>query len=515
MNTTSILVFIFIVLIIYISLIPYSSAYHKQCIYESFGNTYSTAKAPIAWSAFNKLAKRALMFQPPHGKSLASQRAETENNLVFDPSANCTTLSIPNNINNQAQSLVSENSILYKLTSSCFSFKTKKLQDGALKLVINSPQDWYKYVYMMLLNPLFIEINKDNFTTTSHGYFLQSRTPVPITNKGHGDFLTGTDYKKGNSLLNTIRLTEDSLFNYANDKSNVYNYISQLNIGNNNTINVKAFYTRPYDSSQSVGTKITFNKNNNNNGKYTVSQMNYQDLPDREENAVVKMFSKTIDKYFNGITLTEYPTFTTTFKLNMFNQSQNQISQGNGVPIHMAFEMYMNNTLGMNVDCNSTITYSPEFAKNGNILSMAVGYPRVVDTKKPAIMNITLGTSRGGCLFKDKNDVVAVAIPCFEKVNTEATCIVTISPYTIDFLAYWVNPNTANKQDNVEFIYQQKLLEKGNDFENLFVNTKSSQNKFADININTNKTFVPSVQEVQLGYKNMAEILYNAIHLGQ
>jgi hypothetical protein len=95
----------------------------------------------------------------------------------------------------------------------------------------------------------------------------------------------------------------------------------------------------------------------------------------------------------------------------------------------------------------------------------------------------------------------------------------TISPYVIDFLAIWVNPEATQKEDNVEFIYQQTTLPQGNmnDFHKLFVGpiTSSSANRFADIIINTNTEIVSAVQEVQLGYKNMAEILYKAIHLGQ
>ena len=100
MKTSSIIVLFTIVLIIYTTLLPFSNAYHKRCIYEQFANGN---EAPLEWTTFNLLSKRSLVFKPPHIQANASQRAETNTSFIFDTTANCATSIIPQNINNNAQ----------------------------------------------------------------------------------------------------------------------------------------------------------------------------------------------------------------------------------------------------------------------------------------------------------------------------------------------------------------------------------------------------------------------------
>lgn len=495
MNTKSILVFFFIVLIIYITLTPVSVSYHQQCILETFAE-----QLPIDFGILNNYAKRALAFKPPHSRSLASQRSQTANALAFDSTANCTTTYIPNSVNNESQSLVAENNILYKLTSSCFSFKTQRLQDNQLVLNVKSAQDWYKFVYFILLNPVFIEINKDNYTTTSTAYYPSYRTTEAITNKGHGDFsVTNSNYE--GTVINLQKLV-GSLFNYSGQST--YADINALNIDKDN-INIKTYYVRPHDTTQTIGTVREY-VTLPTNGQYLVSQLTYDKLPKDEKNQSLRMFSATIDKYFNSLSRTAYPTFTTTFKLNLSAHNTNNY----GNTEFMIFEMFMNNSFGINTSCNKNVIYQPQFAKNGNIFSMTIQYPQN-DNKT---IKLKMGTSVGGCLFKAGS--IEVSLPYFQDTKNDATCIVTFSPYTIDFLSYWVNPN-KDKNDNIEFIYQQNInYTPANDFSQLFMGVAKDPNiKMADILLNTDTSVVPIVNEVSLGHKNMAELLYKAIHEGQ
>ncbi len=497
MNTKSILVFFFIVLIIYITLTPFSVSYHKKCILEAF------AEQPLDFGVLNRYAKRALVFKPPHTQSLASQRAESVNNLAFDSTANCNTTSIPINLNNEAQSLVSENNIHYKLSSSCFSFKTQKLQDNQLVLDIKSSQDWFKYVYFILLNPLFVEINKDNYTNTSYAYYPSYKTIQPITNKGHGDFAVASPTYDG-SVINLQMLT-GNLFNYRGNQT--YKSIRNLDVDNAN-INVKTYHVRPHDTVQTVGNNINFTVAPQN-GKYLVSKETYSTLPKNETNQPLILFSKTIDNYFNDLeNRNKYPTFTTTFKLNL--NANSSTSSFNNTQF-MILEMFMNNAFGINNTCNTNVSYPPQFAKNGNIFSMTMQYPQ---NNSNQLIKLKMGTSVGGCLFKSSS--IELSLPYFPDTKTDATCIVTFSPYTIDFLAYWVNPN-LDKKSNFEFIYQQNIdYNDSNDFSKLFTGRIQDANiKLADILLNTDTSVIPIVNQVSLGHKNMAEILYKAIHQGQ
>jgi hypothetical protein len=496
MNTKSILVFFFIVLIIYVTLTPISVSYHKRCILETF-----VEQLPIDFGILNSYARRALTFKPPHSTSLASQRSEIANALAFDSTANCTTTFIPENVNNESQSLVAENDILYKLTSSCFSFKTQGLQNDKLVLDVRSSKDWYKFVYFMLLNPVFIEVNKDNHTSTSVAYYPRYRTTKAITNYGHGDFSVANPNYQG-TLINLQRIT-GNLFDYSKNKA--YTYISNLSIKNNNAVNIKTFYVRPHDTSQKVGTVLPY-KSAPQNGQYLVSSSTYHTLPTGENTQTLKMFSATIDRYFSSLSRTSYPTFTVTFKLNLNAHSPNN----NGDIEFMILQMFMNNSFGINTNCNKNVMYQPQFAKNGNIFSMTTQYPQ--SDKK--IIKLKMGSSIGGCLFQ--SGFINISLPYFPNSRTDATCILTFSPYTIDFLSYWVNPN-KDKNDNIEFIYQQKINDSpNNDFTQLFMGVAKDPNiKFADIIINTDTSVVPIVNEVALGHKNMAELLYKAIHEGQ
>jgi hypothetical protein len=496
MNTNSILVFFFIVLIIYITLTPVSVTYHKRCIYENF-----VEQLPMDFGVFNTYARRALAFKPPHARSLASQRTQMVNALAFDSTANCTTTYIPDNVNNESQSLVAENDILYKLTSSCFSFKTQGLQNGKLVLNINSAQDWYKFVYFILSNPVFVEINKDNYTTSSVAYYPSSRTSKPITNYGQGDFSVTKPSYQGTNI--TLQRLTGALFDYSGNKA--YTYVSNLNIKKNNAVNIKTFYVRPHDTLQTVGTIISY-RNAPQNGQYQVSSSTYDKLHAEENTQSLKMFSATIDKYFSSLSRTSYPTFTATFKLSLNAHSPNDY----GNTEFMIFQMYMDNSFGINTSCNKNVMYQPQFAKNGNIFSMTIQYPQ--NDKKT--IKLKMGTSIGGCLFQ--SGAIELSLPYFQNSKTDATCIMTFSPYTIDFLSYWVNPD-QDKNNNIEFIYQQKINDNpNNDFSQLFMGVAKNPNiSFADILINTDTSAIPIVNEVQLGHKNMAEILYKAIHEGQ
>lgn len=471
-------------------------------------------EAPLEWTQFNILSRRALAFRPPHITANASQRAETNKAFVFDHTANCASPIIPHNINNNAQSLVADNEIIYKLTSSCFSFKANQVQSqNKVPLNIQNKADWFKYVYLMLLNPVFIEVNKDNHTNISFAYYIDNKTPMAITNKGFGDFAASASPNTIATTISLRQLSDASIFNYR-DKQPTYKSISNLGINNNDAINIKAFYTRPYESSQTVGNAVSF-ANNNPNNRFLVSSTSYNTMQNTDTNKAFKLLSNTIDRFYNSTSRSLFPTFTITFKIKLntpFNSSIQQ--QASSRTKYMALEMFMNNEIGMSSSCNNNNVYPPNFARNGNIVSLAVEYPSNVSK----LIKLSMGSSVGGCLFL-QGQSIDVHIPVFAANNTEANCTLTISPYVIDFLAIWVNPEATQKQDNVEFIYQQKTLPQGtmNDFHRLFIgpNTSPSTNRFADIIINTSTEVVSGVQEVQLGYKNMAEILYRAIHQGQ
>lgn len=510
MRVVTLLTLLVVVLILYIILSPHSLVYHKNKLER---RVEMFEEKPLTWRVYNRMAKRNLQFMPPHTKALASDRVEIETETKYDTQANCASKEYTLNVNNEAQSLVIENYVLYKLKSLCISLPVLDLPlASGVSIYIDNIATWYKYAYLKLLNPLFVEINKNGNQTSSVAMYIREEKPYTICNYGEGDYSLPRKERFSSMVLSYKPITDENLFNYPDTFTKT---LDTFSLKNKDILQIRAFYIQQHATTQSIAKVVNFTKPQD---RYLVSSANHESIEiiKKETNGSIKafqLFSNMIDIYFNSTKRSIAPIFTIAYTLSL-NVDESKISTDNLKTV--VFEMYMKNELGTSSTCNSDIRYGREgaFGMNGNILTSAISFPN--NSIENKTLTLSLGTSRGGCLFGNKNETMNVVLPYYTDRTTTANIYVTVSTTSIDFLAHWVTPyNDVNTSRNaqIQWVYSQLPLNEDNDFSKLFTGAKDvTKVTLGDIIINTNTNYVSQVKNVRLGYINMAAELYAATH---
>ncbi len=91
-----------------------------------------------------------------------------------------------------------------------------------------------------------------------------------------------------------------------------------------------------------------------------------------------------------------------------------------------------------------------------------------------------------------------VELPIVDNAAT-ATTYLTVTPYKILAFICWHKPLTG-----LQWVYTEKNIEPGNDFEALFSPKRDLDNTIADIDITVVPQVINQVNQVRLGYKNLA-----------
>jgi hypothetical protein len=161
----------------------------------------------------------------------------------------------------------------------------------------------------------------------------------------------------------------------------------------------------------------------------------------------------------------------------------------------------MKNGIGAQTfSCVDNVDYSKTaFVKNSNIISCAL------TTANNDTCSLELTTSRNGCTYTYANvgDILKVELPMVDTSATAKT-IVTVTPYKIHVFVSWHKPLKG-----MQWVYSEKTIAPGNDFETLFTKKNLSNNTLADIDITVVPQVINQVKEVKLGYKNFALELKN------
>jgi hypothetical protein len=150
--------------------------------------------------------------------------------------------------------------------------------------------------------------------------------------------------------------------------------------------------------------------------------------------------------------------------------------------------------------CSNNVDYSKAaFTKNANIFSCSL------TTSNDDTCSLELTTSRNGCTYTSRNvgDVMKVSLPMVDTAATAKT-YVTVTPYKFHVLICWHKPLTG-----LQWVYSEKDIAVGNDFETLFTNKTLQSNTLADIDITVASQVINQISEVKLGYKNFALELKN------
>lgn len=523
MKLTNILIITILVLILYIILIPVCNcSVNRRLGRES----YLELEQPLEWKVYNQKFNRKLYFLPPNSKALASFRGimPQYQNITATPKGFCTSVNTPSSVNSSSQSLVSETSLTYTLTSACIPIKASSLSGDKLNILFEDVYDWMNYAYLIMSDPLYVEFNSTNETQTIAYYikpshWLDSSKQFVITNNGPNKYTSEPSYinKTAQLRLKPVQTAkEPAQYSASEDEASLFSYpsnktIDKLTIKSSELLNARTFYLQaPCTSSDSSSSVISFIANKD--GYYKVFDKSYQQVDVNNTQSITEFlrkfpttvnsgpksilgFCKKIGNMFKN--KDDIPVFTISFDLNLEQENVSKNVQVYRQPIAI-FEMSMANDIGF-VTCNNNISYKPtsKFYKNGNIVSAALRFMPGSSTTE-----LHVGNTFNGCLFTEDNTTV-IELPILP-TSTSASAIITISPYNVHTLVYWKDPQ---KQSPLEWIYSERKLANNNSFASIYSEKIDTRNRLEDIEIKTDTTFVPAVSDVQLGFKNFGVLI--------
>jgi hypothetical protein len=529
MRLSNILILITGILVMYVVLIQFSVEKEKF-----------SADDKIEWGIFNKKLQRALYFRAPHSNVSASERAKISTDQFFDsvPKGKCSALNTSSKVDSDSHSIVEEFSLIYSLNALCLALRFHKKTSNTVQFTVKDSNDWYAYAYLRLLNPLYVEFNANNSTMSTIGYSIKNDNTFIINSYGMGHYNVAggkTNYNNVRLDLQPIQLPSEQastaalskqdyieplrLFTYPNYSQRT---LDSLNFGktfftadedSSKYLNLRAYYIDDVPvSSQNVASYLKYTRASD--GKYKVYDKNFLQINDNKalkekfrsisETDInnVRNMCKFIMKYHGSLERNEHPVFTVSFDLNM---TQSTITSLKPTPNtnNMVLELFMNNRLGAQKSCGNNYGTLGTFNMNGNILSAALMYQA---NMKETVLRFC--TSRNGnCLFSNPKDVLDIKLPILEN-SSLGKVIVTVTPYTIIVLVTW-----TSKGNGLQWVFAQKKVDSGNDFERLFIGPVNENNYLDDIIINSSLDFVPQVTEMKLGYVNFAKYVKKSIYI--
>jgi len=496
-----------LVLIIYIFLIPLSTC--KYAVEHFSNNVYYNS---LPWSSYNRMFKRNIHFiNFPKSSLPASERAlldKTQSVRSYPEQASCKPSAYSAT---ESHSIVNENLLTYNLKYICIGFvSASNASSNSIIARCKTREDWVNISYLLLLDSLFVEMKKSNNVNASFPYYITlepwngQKGTFTFTNQGNGPYKLIKDnpqiqYEDTKINLNAVvGKRKNLLFPYKKG-----NEIQKLGIEKDTFINTKAFYL---ENENVAGKTLQFTKQGNN--KYIVFSKDFEKLYNRKNKENEYHFYKLISTIYNNIQST-IPTFTLSFSIKF--PSDVPLLSSSVEPTIVLLEMFMNNELGLQrQQClnKDNLIYPLNFNKNGNILSVALQYPKQND-----MLKLKIGASVDGCLFESEHDTLSIDVPSLPP-NSSMNITITTDGKRIITLLQW-NDTSSNENLNImeqQWICSKRNVSKNNDFYKLFMGSKSqtgSLSRLENIIINANDMYVDTVKDVVLGYKNFAKMVYD------
>jgi hypothetical protein len=516
---------------------------HTPLVYNL--ETYIDNQASLPWTIYNKKFMRQIEFAPPHVPISASFRALPSDEQLSNVNAGqCLSLNKPAFANDKGLSIVKEQELVYSLRHECLTLPyVRPSTPNNFSIKFRGRNDWNTYVYLILLNPLYVEMSTHSSPASTIAYFLKKPDGFTMNNKGIGPFnaptfdlktvnLTTVDFLKttckqfmsspsassfnanipafpeipliavheaNEQSTNPNDIDDYTLFTYPNYNKRTY---TQLSIQDKDVLQIRAYYLDDIKPSTQALIR-SLNYSQNPTGAYKVFLSNFDNTTDTQiinaypytYNIGANLF-RELCKYIyrchsNSI---YFPVFTLSFDLAInkrtFSQSFNKNTR------YQILEMCMKNGIGAQTfSCVNNVDYSKTaFVKNANIISCAL------TIASDDTCSLELTTSRNGCTYTYANvgDILKVSLPMVDTSATAKT-IVTVTPYKIHVFVSWHKP-----LEGMQWVYSEKEIAPGNDFETLFTKKKLSNNTLADIDITVVPQIINQVNEVKLGYKNFA-----------
>jgi hypothetical protein len=520
--------------------IPASLSIEHMKSMKSMKEGYVDNQASLPWTIYNKKFMRQLEFTPPHAPIPASFRAltSTEDIKSIVNNGQCAPFNKPSFANEEGLSILKERELVYSLKHECLSLPNARPSTvNNFSVSFRNLQDWNTYAYLILLNPLYVEFSSPASSTSTIAYFLKKPNGFTMSNKGIGSFnavqlsddLMGTCKRFMSSLLtqdaislpsseiplvpvhndneqstSTNDVDQFTLFTYADYSKRTYNL---LPIKEKELMSIRAYYLDEIKPSTQALIRA-LNYSQNPTGVYKVFLANYDNTTDTQlseaypytYNIGANLFREFCKYIYRCHTNSVYfPVFTITFDLAINKRTFAQSFTNN--TRYQILEMSMKNGIGAQTfACSNNVDYSKAaFTKNANIISCSL------TTSSDDTCSLELTSSRNGCTYTSRNlgDVLKVSLPMVDTAATAKT-YVTITPYKIHVLVCWHKP-----LEGLQWVYSEKDIAEGNDFETLFTKKNLPNNTLADIDITVAPQVINQVSEVKLGYKNFALELKN------
>lgn len=514
---------------------------HMQNIKEGFSDN----QASLPWTVYNKKFMRELEFTPPHAPIPTSFRAlkSSENIKPTINVGQCAHFNKPSFANEEGLSILKERELVYSLKHECLSLPyARPSTTNNFSVSFRNLQDWKTYAYLILLNPLYVELSSAASSTSTIAYFLKKPDGFTMSNKGIGPFnaVQLTDDLMGTCRrLMSSQLTQDAIsinprtppsaeiplvpVHEANEQSTSPNDVDQFTLFTYSDYSKRTYNQLPIKEKEFIGIRAYYldeitpstqaliralNYSQNPTGVYKVFLANYDNTTDAQlmeaypytyniGTNLLREFCKYIYRcHTNSI---YFPVFTITFDLAINKRTFAQSFTNN--TRYQILEMCMKNGIGAQTfACSNNVDYSKAaFTKNANIFSCSL------TTSSDDTCSLELTTSRNGCTYTSRNvgDVLKVSLPMVDTAATAKT-YVTVTPYKFHVLICWHKP-----LEGQQWVYSEKDIAEGNDFETLFTQKSSQSNTLADIDITVAPQVINQVNEVKLGYKNFALELKN------
>jgi hypothetical protein len=539
----TLLVGVLVVILIAVVILHYTNTLNKTYIplIASF-EPYIDNQAGLPWTIYNKKFMRQIEFAPPHAPIPASFRAlPSDEQLTNINVGQCLSLNKPSFANDKGLSILKEQELVYSLRHECLTLPySRPSSANNFSVQFRRQNDWNTYAYLILLNPLYVEFSTHSSPASTIAYFLKKPDSFTMNNKGIGpfnavtlDLLTTCNqlmssypapsatslsanttaspeiplvavHEANQQSLDKNGIDDFTLFTYPDYNKRTY---TQLSIQDKESLHIRAYYIDDIKPSTQALIR-SLNYSQNPTGVYKVFFSNFDNTTDAQiinaypytYNIGANLF-RELCKYIYRchINSVHFPVFTLSFDLAInkrtFSQSFNNKTR------YQVLEMCMKNGIGAQTfSCVNNVDYSKNaFVKNANIISCAL------TTASDDTCSLELTTSRNGCTYTYENvgDILKVALPIVDTSATAKT-IVTVTPYKIIVFVSW-----HKALEGMQWVYSEKDIAPGNDFEALFTRKNLSNNTLADIDITVVPQVINQVSEIKLGYKNFALELKN------
>lgn len=505
----------------------------------SLGVLMGKAKEKYANSSDQPILKfsqcgRDMVFPNFSSANLAAHRAAEDNELTGAVNGKC---NFPNkktvgiSDGHETYSVVRDNYIFYTLKRTCMSIKYRSISiaGNANRVTIefdtSNSTSKLAFMFFVLLNPMFVEFNKDSQNTTvayhplfdmedsntSSNIFTTSKVfrytnyPKIVTSRyGVVDVLSRNPRLTFSVVLPMTERGQDSMFNYFTD-TNPYVRVQDINMPTSGVINMAIYYLDDAipTSYQNVGKTLASPGFANMLANPSLMDANQQSLmvfrrdyvsryQANDQATALYHFNNNIAVFFNNYI---QPVFTFCFDFMVTDKTVNQTLGARNIVL---VRTYMNNNFGRYTSCDR-VSNELEGIQNNNIMMVVLE----VGDQNTNGYNLVFASSKGDSCNYPSSDKSVLTLPLPLLKNTALMRVVfTLTPNEKIAIGMWKDIDMSSEH----YVTLARASHCTNDLNlyRMFRDKNRAANvTLQDIKMDVNKTYVKSSYYVALGYVNL------------